>query len=184
VTPREIVQRAIEFKRPPRLPINGYGEASDVAGVGYDIIKPPEAQDDELLDQWLCRWEKTDQPNMGQVKPGTPRRDRRRPRPARQVPHHGHLHAPLGADAQPPRLRALHARPDGRPPGNPRARRPHRRIRPRGRAQHEPRGRLPHPGPLVHRRLGHPTRPPHLPTPLPSVLLPALQENLRQAWMS
>ena len=68
MTPREVVERAIEFRRPPRLPITGYGEVSDVTGVGYDQIKPPEAQDDELVDQWLCRWEKTDQPNMGQVK--------------------------------------------------------------------------------------------------------------------
>ena len=68
MTPREVVTRAIEFRRPPRLPVCGYGEVSDRIGVGYEQIKPPEARHDETLDQWLCRWEKTDQPNMGQVK--------------------------------------------------------------------------------------------------------------------
>jgi len=68
MTPREVVTRAIEFQTPDRLPINGYGDASDVTGVGYEQIKPPEAEGDDSLDQWLCRWGKTDQPNMGQVK--------------------------------------------------------------------------------------------------------------------
>jgi len=68
VTPREIVTTAIEFEEPPRLPVNGYGDLSDVTWVGYEQIKPPEAEGDDALDQWLCRWGKTDQPNMGQVK--------------------------------------------------------------------------------------------------------------------
>jgi len=65
---REVVTRAVEFRRPARLPINGYGEASDCTGVGHDPVKPPQAGDDPLVDQWLCRWEKTATPNMGQVK--------------------------------------------------------------------------------------------------------------------
>ena len=68
MTPREVVTRAVEFRRPDRLPINGYGALSDVTGVGPELIKPPQALNDPLVDQWLCRWEKTDQPNMGQVK--------------------------------------------------------------------------------------------------------------------
>ena len=68
MTPREVVTRAVEFRRPPRLPINGYGDVSDLTGIGYEQPKPPEAADDETLDQWLCRWAKTDEPNMGQVK--------------------------------------------------------------------------------------------------------------------
>jgi len=68
MTSREVVTRAIEFQRPERLPINGYGDASDVAWVGLEEVKPPQAAGDPCLDQWLCRWSKTDAPNMGQVK--------------------------------------------------------------------------------------------------------------------
>jgi hypothetical protein len=68
MTGREVLTRAIEFTRPPRLPIHGYGDASDRTGIGYDQIKPPEAEGDDSLDQWLCRWARTDTPNMGQVK--------------------------------------------------------------------------------------------------------------------
>ena len=68
MTPREVVTRAVEFQKPARLPINGYGAASDVIWVGYEQIKPPEAQGNDLVDQWLCRWEKTELANMGQVK--------------------------------------------------------------------------------------------------------------------
>jgi len=68
MTPREVVTRAVEFHRPPRIPIRGYGELSDFTGIAYDQPKPPEAAGDDALDQWLCRWVKTDQPNMGQVK--------------------------------------------------------------------------------------------------------------------
>ncbi len=74
MTPREVVTRAIEFRRPERLPINGFGAASDVAWIGYEQPKPPQAQDDPLVDQWLCRWSKTHLANMGQVK-GHPLQD-------------------------------------------------------------------------------------------------------------
>jgi len=67
VTPREVVTRAIEFDNPPRLPINGFGEESDVITVDFKHIKLPGAPSDENVDEWLCRWGKTDQPNMGQV---------------------------------------------------------------------------------------------------------------------
>ncbi len=68
MTPRENMKRALEFRGPERLPVNGYGETSDTAWIGAAQIKPPQAQDDPTLDQWLCQWHKTDQPNMGQVR--------------------------------------------------------------------------------------------------------------------
>jgi len=68
MTPREVVTRAVEFRRPPRLALRGYGEATDCVGIGYDPVKPPAAGDDPNVDEWLCRWAKTDTPNMGQVK--------------------------------------------------------------------------------------------------------------------
>ena len=66
--PREVITRAVEFRRPPRLAICGFGELSDCTGVGPKEVRPPEAQDDPALDQWLCRWGKTEVQNMGQVK--------------------------------------------------------------------------------------------------------------------
>jgi uroporphyrinogen decarboxylase len=66
--PREIVKCAIEFRRPPRLPVNGYGEVSDCVWIPADDIQHPQGDGKPGLDQWLCRWEKTDLPNMGQVK--------------------------------------------------------------------------------------------------------------------
>ena len=68
MTPRENMKRALEFRRPERLPINGYGEHTDTWWIGAEQIKPPQAANDPNLDQWLCRWDHTDQPNMGQVK--------------------------------------------------------------------------------------------------------------------
>jgi hypothetical protein len=68
MTPREIVIRAIEFRRPERLAVNGYGDASDVTWIAHDEVKPPQADGRQNVDQWLCRWGKTDAPNMGQVK--------------------------------------------------------------------------------------------------------------------
>jgi hypothetical protein len=68
MTPREVVTRAIEFRRPPRLPLGGYGDLSDRTGIDCGQVRPPQAEGDDSLDQWLCRWTKTDEPNMGQVK--------------------------------------------------------------------------------------------------------------------
>jgi hypothetical protein len=64
MTPREVVTRAIEFKRPPRLPIRGHGEASDVIGDYGDhtvIGASPETRQfmlDEFrrLDPWAHGW--------------------------------------------------------------------------------------------------------------------------------
>ncbi|MBM4019240.1 MAG: hypothetical protein FJ288_13105 [Planctomycetes bacterium] len=74
MTPREVVTRAIEFGRPDRLPVSGFGEAGDVVVVPHAEVKPPQAEGDPLTDQWLCRWGRTDAPNMGQVK-GRPLED-------------------------------------------------------------------------------------------------------------
>jgi hypothetical protein len=68
MTPREVVTRAVEFRRPPRLPVRGYGDASDVVDVGYDPVRPAEAGADPDVDEWLCRWAHTSAKNMGQVK--------------------------------------------------------------------------------------------------------------------
>jgi hypothetical protein len=68
MTPREVVTRALEFRRPPRLPINGYGEVSDVTWIGYEQLIPPQTAGQAGVDQWMCRWEKTEHANMGQVK--------------------------------------------------------------------------------------------------------------------
>lgn len=62
------MKRALEFRRPERLPINGYGEKSDTLWIGTEQIKPAQAGNDPNVDQWLCRWDHTDEPNMGQVK--------------------------------------------------------------------------------------------------------------------
>ncbi|MBI5725710.1 MAG: hypothetical protein HZA50_17255 [Planctomycetes bacterium] len=66
--PREVVKRAVEFNKPDRLAVNGYGEISDTVWINGAQIKPPQAQNDPTLDQWMCRWAKTDTPNMGQIK--------------------------------------------------------------------------------------------------------------------
>ncbi len=68
MTPREIVKRAVEFRDPPRLAINGFGELSDCIWVFDEQIRPPEAEGKQFYDQWMCRWERSDEPNMGQIK--------------------------------------------------------------------------------------------------------------------
>ncbi len=67
MTSYEIVKRAIRFERPPRLPVRFAAfEQDDTAGVP---VKAPAGFDpDGGVDEWGCRWEKTDVPNMGQVK--------------------------------------------------------------------------------------------------------------------
>ena len=72
MTPRENMARAIEFRTPERLPVQGYGEAdNDTVWISYEEILPPQAEaygGPGRLDQWLCQWDHTDTPNMGQVK--------------------------------------------------------------------------------------------------------------------
>ena len=68
MTSREIVQRAIHFRTPPRLPVlMGCFGVDDAAGVGPKAPagwKPPREGEDE----WGCVWHKTELENMGQVK--------------------------------------------------------------------------------------------------------------------
>ncbi len=68
MTSREIVQRAIHFQRPPRLPVvfELLGR-SDTAGVGPE---PPEGVvwTGTGIDPWGCRWQQSEVANMGQVK--------------------------------------------------------------------------------------------------------------------
>jgi len=69
MTPKEVVIRAIEFRRPERLPVAGFSEeVTDFAHLQHKPVKPPQAEGREDVDEWLCVWEKTDTPNMGQVK--------------------------------------------------------------------------------------------------------------------
>jgi len=77
MTSREIVRRALRFERPPRLPVSfGALGCSDFAGL--PVLDDPAfhpSQDGE--DEWGCIWEKTETPNMGQVK-GHPLEDIRK----------------------------------------------------------------------------------------------------------
>jgi len=84
---RELVRRAIEFDRPPRLPFflgDFWGERllSQRAGLANDVCDCWEMDrqkagwffDTAGLDDWGCLWEKTEKNNMGQVV-GHPLRD-------------------------------------------------------------------------------------------------------------
>jgi len=69
--PREIVHRAIEFQNPPRLPFWQH-EFPDVPDDVWDIWEMDHAQagwffDNPAMDDWGCRWERTEMKNMGQV---------------------------------------------------------------------------------------------------------------------
>jgi uroporphyrinogen decarboxylase len=66
--PREIVQRAIHFQKPPRLPVlmGGLGVCDTdwlpvKTAAGFNLAAPG-------ADEWGCVWDRTDIPNMGQVK--------------------------------------------------------------------------------------------------------------------
>jgi uroporphyrinogen decarboxylase len=67
MTSKDIVNKAIEHKQPPRLPVimHCFG-ASDTAGIPVNQpagFKPGREGEDE----WGCTWAHTDVPNMGQV---------------------------------------------------------------------------------------------------------------------
>lgn len=67
MTSREIVSRAIHFRRPPRLPVTmGCFGVDDTGWVGG---KTPSGWQPSVpgTDEWGCRWEKTELENMGQV---------------------------------------------------------------------------------------------------------------------
>lgn len=71
MTSREVVVRTVEFRRPPRLALKGFGPASDCVAIPCgQPVRPAQAGDDPLVDEWLCRWEKPVgvPSNMGQVR--------------------------------------------------------------------------------------------------------------------
>jgi uroporphyrinogen decarboxylase len=68
MTRAEIVRRAIDFDRPPRLPMKfeifGYNDC-------YDVWTRCESEFDRMgvgCDEWGCRWERSEVHNMGQIK--------------------------------------------------------------------------------------------------------------------
>jgi len=66
---REIMERAIEFKQPSRLPVifDDFG-VTDMVGIGVNP-SPMTARDGYEFDEWGCGWEKhPDTPNIGMVK--------------------------------------------------------------------------------------------------------------------
>ena len=69
MTSYEVVQRAIEFDSPDRLPVRfpSLGH-NDTFGVGPGGLSKEDLSEHEQIDAWGCRWEKSDVPNMGQVK--------------------------------------------------------------------------------------------------------------------
>ncbi len=68
MTSYEIVKRTIRHERPPRLAVRFAAfEQDDTAGVPLKAPADFNSPSD-TIDEWGCRWEKTDVPNMGQVK--------------------------------------------------------------------------------------------------------------------
>lgn len=65
----EVVRRAIEFDSPDRLPVRFAAlEVNDTFGLGVGGLGKTDLSEHESVDAWGCRWEKSDVPNMGQVK--------------------------------------------------------------------------------------------------------------------
>jgi hypothetical protein len=69
MTSREVVQRAVHFKRPDRLPVifDAFG-VNDLHGVGWKQIGTGDRAKRETLDEWGCLWVRSEVENMGQVK--------------------------------------------------------------------------------------------------------------------
>jgi len=71
ISPREIVARAIEFRRPPRLPfwqhVAGFAPDDVCDCWEMDRAKAGWFFDRPLQDDWGCAWSRTEQKNMGQV---------------------------------------------------------------------------------------------------------------------
>jgi uroporphyrinogen decarboxylase len=66
---REVVSRAIEFRRPDRLPV--FFETlgiSDVHSTEWNQIGTGDRTLRETLDEWGCTWTRSEVANMGQVK--------------------------------------------------------------------------------------------------------------------
>jgi hypothetical protein len=69
MTSREIVQRAIEFRRPARLPVqfDALG-MNDCFHVKWNQIGVGDKRLAETVDEWGCTWQRSEVANMGQVK--------------------------------------------------------------------------------------------------------------------
>jgi hypothetical protein len=66
-TPREVVRAAIRFETPDRLPVEmGSLGFSDITGAGLDSASE-RTRTGTGVDEWGCRWGKTEMANMGQV---------------------------------------------------------------------------------------------------------------------
>jgi uroporphyrinogen decarboxylase len=68
MSPYEVVRRAIEFDRPNRLPVrfDTLG-ISDVHDVRWNYIGTGDGRVREVVDEWGCRWVRSEMENMGQV---------------------------------------------------------------------------------------------------------------------
>lgn len=66
---REVVQRAVHFKGPDRLPVifDALG-VTDCANVGWNQIGTGDRKQRETVDEWGCTWVRTEVSNMGQAK--------------------------------------------------------------------------------------------------------------------
>ena len=68
MTSYEVVRRAIEFECPERVPMQFAAlDVDDTFHIGPKTAWQ-EVNDRERIDEWCCRWEKSDVKNMGQVK--------------------------------------------------------------------------------------------------------------------
>ena len=70
MTSYEVVKNAIEFGTPDRLPMrfDAIPELNDVHWVGWNQTGTGDRTAKQTFDEWGCLWERTDTPNMGQVK--------------------------------------------------------------------------------------------------------------------
>ena len=65
----EVVRRAIEFDQPDRLPVRfDWLGITDVRSVPWNQIGTGNIAEKHSVDEWGCGWERSDMPNMGQVK--------------------------------------------------------------------------------------------------------------------
>ena len=70
MTSYEVVKRAIEFDGPDRLPMrfDVMPEISDVRPIPWEQVGTGDHSRRRTVDEWGCTWERTGEPNMGQVK--------------------------------------------------------------------------------------------------------------------
>lgn len=65
----EVVCRAIEFRKPDRLPLQfAVFGLNDFQHVGWNQIGVGDKKLPYTVDEWGCGWQRTETPNMGQVK--------------------------------------------------------------------------------------------------------------------